>query len=59
MVKHKTTKPYYKTRHGRMYCVDSLEFTRAEVHDASVDLIMTSPPFGLVRQEDLRQCRRR
>jgi len=34
-----------------MYCVDSLEFMRAEVGDASVDLIMTSPPFGLVRKK--------
>jgi len=34
-----------------MYCVDSLEFMRSEVGDASVDLIMTSPPFGLVRKK--------
>jgi len=34
-----------------MYCVDSLEFMRTEVDDASVDLIVTSPPFGLVRKK--------
>lgn len=34
-----------------MYCVDSLEFMRSEVGDASVDLIVTSPPFGLVRKK--------
>jgi DNA modification methylase len=44
-------KPFYKTKHGRMYCVDSLEFIRAEIDDGSVDLIMTSPPFGLVRKK--------
>lgn len=43
--------PYAQTKHGRMYQVDSLEFMRAEVADASVDLIMTSPPFGLVRKK--------
>lgn len=34
-----------------MYCVDSLEFMRAEMNDSSVNLIMTSPPFGLVRKK--------
>jgi site-specific DNA-methyltransferase (cytosine-N4-specific) len=45
------TKPFHETKLGRMYCVDSLEFMRGEVGDASVDLIMTSPPFGLVRKK--------
>lgn len=43
--------PFYQTKLGRIYCVDSLEFMRGEVKDASVDLIMTSPPFGLVRKK--------
>ena len=34
-----------------MYCVDSLPFMRSHIADASVDLIMTSPPFGLVRKK--------
>lgn len=51
MSKDIKTEPYYKTKYGRMYCVDSLEFMRSEVGDASVDLIMTSPPFGLVRKK--------
>lgn len=51
MSKDIRTEPYCKTRYGRMYCVDSLEFMRSEVGDASVDLIMTSPPFGLVRKK--------
>ena len=45
------TKPFYETKNGRMYCVDSLEFMRSEIDDGSVDLIMTSPPFGLVRKK--------
>jgi site-specific DNA-methyltransferase (cytosine-N4-specific) len=43
--------PFFKTKLGRMYCVDSLDFMRNEIGDASVDLIMTSPPFGLVRKK--------
>ena len=46
-----TSKPFYKTKLGRIYCVDSLEFMRNAMDDASVDLIMTSPPFGLVRKK--------
>jgi len=45
------TAMYFKTRHGEMHRVDSLEFMRSEVADNSVDLIMTSPPFGLVRKK--------
>jgi len=43
--------PFFKTKLGRMYCVDSLDFMRNNMGDASVDLIMTSPPFGLVRKK--------
>ena len=42
---------YFTTKHGRMYRVDSLEFMRSDVADDSIDLIMTSPPFGLVRKK--------
>lgn len=45
------TEPFFKTKLGRMYCVDSLGFMRSDIGDASVDLIMTSPPFGLVRKK--------
>jgi DNA modification methylase len=45
------TKPFYETKLGRTYCVDSLEFMRGEINDSAVDLIMTSPPFGLVRKK--------
>ncbi len=51
MSTRKKTNPYHATRWGRIYCVDSLEFMRNELEDDSVDLIMTSPPFGLVRKK--------
>ncbi|MFB3826293.1 MAG: site-specific DNA-methyltransferase [Bryobacteraceae bacterium] len=44
-------KRYFKTKHGSVYLADSLDYL-AEVPDASVDLVMTSPPFGLVRKKD-------
>ena len=53
----KTTKsktqfsPFFKTDLGRIYFVDSLDFMPT-IKSESVDLIMTSPPFGLVRQKD-------
>jgi DNA modification methylase len=46
-----TNEPFFKTKLGRIYCMDSLGFMRSNIGDASVDLIMTSPPFGLVRKK--------
>lgn len=45
--------PVYTTRSGlgRVYQGDSAEVLR-QFDDESVDLIMTSPPFGLVRKKD-------
>ena len=43
--------PFFETRLGRIYNEDSLCLMREEVADASVNLIMTSPPFGLVRKK--------
>jgi len=43
---------YLTTRLGRIFHGNSLELLRRQVDDASVDLIMTSPPFGLVRKKD-------
>ncbi len=51
MKKDSKIQPFHETKLGRMYCVDSLEFMRTEIDDESVDLIMTSPPFGLVRKK--------
>ena len=43
--------PYYKTKRGSIVLGDSLDYM-AEVKTASVDLVVTSPPFGLVRKKD-------
>lgn len=44
----------HATEHGRIYCGDSLQFlNNAElVPPGSVNLIVTSPPFGLVRKKE-------
>lgn len=43
-------KPLYHTAQGHAYVGNSLELL-AELPDASVDLVMTSPPFALRRQK--------
>lgn len=43
---------YLKTGHGKVYHGDSLEVLKKRVKPNSVDLIVTSPPFGLVRKKD-------
>lgn len=40
------SKPLYTTGLGKAYCADSLPFMR-EMPDASVDLVVTSPPYAL------------
>ncbi|MDA8170858.1 MAG: site-specific DNA-methyltransferase [Nitrospiraceae bacterium] len=47
-----SAKLFYRTRHGRIFHGDSLAVLRDEISPQSVDLIMTSPPFGLVRKKD-------
>ncbi|MFO1506852.1 MAG: site-specific DNA-methyltransferase [Lysobacterales bacterium] len=42
--------PVYSTRNGACYLGDSLELLRA-MPDESVDLVVTSPPFALLRQK--------
>jgi DNA modification methylase len=42
---------FHKTKWGEIVCGDSLEFV-ADMKAASADLIVTSPPFGLVRKKD-------
>jgi DNA modification methylase len=44
-------KLFSSTRHGQMYLGDSLGLLNRTLKPASVDLIMTSPPFGLVRKK--------
>lgn len=44
--------PVIATSRGRAYCGDSAQLMKQVVGDSSVDLIITSPPFGLVRKKD-------
>jgi len=44
-------KLWYQTERGRIYLGDSLEVLR-DIDADSVDLIMTSPPFGLIRKKE-------
>ncbi|HZP00165.1 MAG TPA: site-specific DNA-methyltransferase [Terriglobia bacterium] len=46
-----TTSVYHKTRYGTIVLGDSLAYMKESIKDASVDLIVTSPPFGLVRKK--------
>lgn len=47
-----SAKLFHRTQHGRIFLGDSLAVLRDEVQPQSVDLIMTSPPFALVRKKD-------
>ncbi|AXG71281.1 modification methylase PvuII [Kordia sp. SMS9] len=41
----------YKTELGRTFCGDSLELI-PQLEDESIDLVMTSPPFALLRKKE-------
>jgi hypothetical protein len=43
-------KPYFKSKFGQIIRGDSLEYM-ASLEAESIDLIVTSPPFGLVRKK--------
>lgn len=45
-------KLFHETANGRIFLGDSLGMFRTEIEQGVVDLIMTSPPFGLVRKKD-------
>lgn len=45
-------KIFHSTRTGRIFLGDSLSLFRDTIEPHSVDLIVTSPPFGLVRKKD-------
>ncbi len=45
------TPVYFETQLGQIYKGDSLLLMQEQIADSSVDLIMTSPPFGLVRKK--------
>ena len=42
---------FHKTKLGQMYLGDSLDLLHSQSSEKSFDLIMTSPPFGLVRKK--------
>ena len=42
---------FHTTPYGHIYLGDSLDILAQKVEEHSVDLIMTSPPFGLVRKK--------
>lgn len=41
----------YKTNLGKVFCGDSLELI-PQLEDESIDLVMTSPPFALLRKKE-------
>ena len=51
-MRNATIKEYFKTNIGRMYLGDAVKILNSKLRKGSVDLIMTSPPFGLVRKKD-------
>ena len=44
-------KPYYNTIFGKAFCGDSLTLLK-KMKDNSTDLVITSPPFALLRQKE-------
>jgi site-specific DNA-methyltransferase (cytosine-N4-specific) len=44
-------KIYHQTEFGKILHGDALEVLDTEIEPGSVDLMMTSPPFGLVRKK--------
>lgn len=47
----KSIRPFHETHLGKILHGNSLEYLFARGNERSVDLIMTSPPFGLVRKK--------
>lgn len=43
---------YFSTEQGKIYLGDSLDMFSKHIKPESVDLVMTSPPFGLVRKKE-------
>jgi hypothetical protein len=48
----KTVVPFHRTSLGTIYNADALNVFERNLKPKSVNLIMTSPPFGLVRKKD-------
>jgi len=43
---------FLRTELGSLHEVDSLTYMRESIADDSIDLIVTSPPFALLRKKD-------
>ena len=43
-------KPLYKTKYGRAFVADSIDFVKS-LPNESIDLIVTSPPFALIKKK--------
>jgi len=50
-MKSSTKRVFHQTEYGKMLLGDALDFL-GEMDNGSVDLVMTSPPFGLVRKKE-------
>jgi len=50
--KKRSAKSMLRTSLGEILCGDSLEFMVKDMACGSVDLVVTSPPFGLVRKKE-------
>jgi len=48
----KTCALFHATKIGRIYCADALDLVRNQMAERSANLILTSPPFALVRKKD-------
>jgi DNA modification methylase len=46
-----SNKPLYTTEYGKAFCGNSLDLLR-DLEDESVNLVITSPPFALLRQKE-------
>lgn len=51
MYKGERLRPFHSTALGQIFQGDSLDYLHDKAAEQSVDLIMTSPPFGLVRKK--------
>ncbi len=51
MYKGERLRPFHSTALGQIFQGDSLDYLHGKAAEKSTDLIMTSPPFGLVRKK--------
>jgi len=54
--KNNNSNIYKKTQYGTMYLGDAIDVLKENIKNESVDLIVTSPPFGLIRKKEYGDC---